>query len=207
MLKRGASSGISLRPNCWATSSGVVVSVKRPHMRSARSSRARGYRLAGRAEGGGGAPRRAVALLSARHGASGSSHAGDPARGGFRAGNPPCEGPARRAHASCTHPGRGPPPRYDRMPSFRSHTVALIAATTLAPGCVYYGDTEPRCRSHADRRHRRRRHGDDAGPVGAELSGRRQHVRRPRERRVRADPRADTPARPRARPPAAVASR
>ncbi len=28
------------------------------------------------------------------------------------------------------------------MPSFRSHTVALIAAATLAPGCVYYGDTK-----------------------------------------------------------------
>jgi hypothetical protein len=32
------------------------------------------------------------------------------------------------------------PSRYDRMPSFRSHALALVAAAALTPGCFYYGN-------------------------------------------------------------------
>ena len=86
------------------------------------------------------APRRA-ARFSTRHVGNGSSMQATRQRGGSCAGIPPCADPARRAHASCSASRSGFSPRYDRMPSFRSHAVALIAAATLAPGCVYYGDT------------------------------------------------------------------
>ena len=138
MLKRGESSGVSERPNCRATSSGVAVSVKRPHIASRDPPGRRGYRAP--AAGGSrrrgnsaigfplrGQPRAAARVQSAQQ-AAGSPREIRP---------PPAHHDARTLLAA--FPLGGPPPRYDRMPNFRSHAVALIAASTLAPGCVYYG--------------------------------------------------------------------